>query len=201
MTNEGPRYAYRELAHTPGDPVRPVELAKEGPPLSQKVKVRWLDGEYEGLEEWVPKVRLVVPWDEKEALLEDERRMFAALEASGDVYGTTTYRAVETVFFAVPQEAGAEVLLGLRAAKRELLSIDNVEAAAMRLGLDAEALLSEPHSYVDRFGEYRASFGVAVKVAKHCCERFSREILRHLREEEEELRRELVSGNLDVSRS
>lgn len=94
MTEEGLRYAYRERAHTPGDPVRPVELVKEGPPRSQKVKVRWLDGEYEGLDEWVPKVRLVVPWDQKEALLEDERRMFAALEASGDVYGTTTYRAV-----------------------------------------------------------------------------------------------------------
>ena len=82
---EGRRYAYRERAHTPGDPVRPVEPVKDGPSRSQKVKVRWLDGEYEGLEEWVPKVRLVVPWDEKEALLEDERRMFAALEASGDV--------------------------------------------------------------------------------------------------------------------
>lgn len=82
--------------------MRPVELVKEGPPRSQKAKVRWLDGEYEGLEEWVPKVRLVAPWDEKEALLENERRMFAALETSGEVYGTTTYRAVETVFSAVP---------------------------------------------------------------------------------------------------
>jgi hypothetical protein len=116
------------------------------------VKVRWLDGEYEGFEEWVPRVRLVVPWDEKEALLEDERRMLIALEASGDVYGTTKYRAVETVFFALPQEAGAEVLLGLRAAERELRSIDDLEVATARLSLDAEALLSEPHSYVDRLG-------------------------------------------------
>ena len=49
MTEEGRSYAYRERAHTPGDPVRPVELVKEGPPRSQKAKVRWLDGEYEGL--------------------------------------------------------------------------------------------------------------------------------------------------------
>jgi hypothetical protein len=90
MMEEGRTFAHRERTHTPGDPARPVELVKDGPPHSQKAKVRWLDGEYEGLEEWVPKVRLVVPWDEKEALLEDERRMFAALEASGDVYGTTT---------------------------------------------------------------------------------------------------------------
>jgi hypothetical protein len=201
MTEEGRRFAYRERAHTPRDPVRPVELVKEGPPRSQKAKVRWLDGEYEGLEEWVPKVRLVVSWDEKEALLEDERRMFAALEVSGDVYGTTTYKAVETVFFAIPQEAGAEVWFGMKAIERELLSIDDLDAAAARLGLDVEAPLSEPHSYVDRFGEYRAPFGVAVKVAKHCCERFSRGVLRYLQAEEEELRQELVSGNLEVSRS
>ena len=51
MTEEGQRFADRERAHTTGDPVRPVELVKEGSPRSPKVKVRWLDGEYEGLEE------------------------------------------------------------------------------------------------------------------------------------------------------
>jgi hypothetical protein len=40
-----------------------------GPPRWQKVKVRWLDAEYEGLEQWTPKVRLVAPRDEAEALL------------------------------------------------------------------------------------------------------------------------------------
>ena len=201
MTEEGRSYAYRERAHTPGDPVRPVELVKEGPPRSQKAKVRWLDGEYEGLEEWVPRVRLIAPWEEKEALLEDERRMFAALEVSGDAYGTATYRAVETVFFAIPQEFGAEVLFGMKAVERNLLSVDDLDAASARLGLDVGKLLDEPRSYVDRFGEYRAPFGVAVKVAKHCCRRFAREILRHLHEEEEKWRQELVSGNPDVSGS
>jgi hypothetical protein len=60
--------------------------------------VRWLGGEYEGLEEWVLKVRLAASWDEKEALLEDERWMLTVLEASDEVYGTVTYRAVETVY-------------------------------------------------------------------------------------------------------
>ena len=200
MTKEGHRYAYRERAHTPGTPVRPVELVKEGPPRSQKAKVRWLDGEYEGLEEWVPKVRLVAPWEEADALLEDERRMVAALEASGDVNGTTTYRAAETVFFAVPQEAGAEVLFGTKAIESELLSVDDLEAACARLGLDAEELRAEPLSYVDRFGEYKAPFGVAVRVARRLCENFSEMVLRCLHAEEEELCQELVSGGLDVSR-
>ncbi len=55
MSDVGPRFAYREYAHTLGDPVRPVEVVKGGPPRSQKIRVRRLDGEYEGLEEWVPR--------------------------------------------------------------------------------------------------------------------------------------------------
>jgi len=90
--------------------------------------------------------------------------------------------------------------LGVRASERILLSIDDLNTAAERLGLDAEGLLSEPRLYVDRFGEYKVPLGVAVKVAKPCCERFSREVLRHLQAEEEELRQELVSGYLDVFR-
>jgi sulfopropanediol 3-dehydrogenase len=92
MTRVGRRFAYREHAHTPGDPVRPVEIVKEGPPRSQKLKVRMLDGEYAGLEQWIPQVRLIAPWVDAGAVLEDERRMLDALDASkethGDAYGT-----------------------------------------------------------------------------------------------------------------
>lgn len=129
----------------------------------------------------------------QETRLVDTRRRNPQLAA--------TYRAIETVFFAIPQEAGAEVWFRMKAIERNLLSIDDLDAAAARLGLDAEELLAEPHSYVDRFGEYKAPFGVAVKVAKHCCERFAREVLRYLQAEEEEIRQELVSGNRDVSRT
>jgi hypothetical protein len=54
--------------------------------------------------------------------------------------------------------------------ERILLSIDDLNTAE-RLGLDAEGPLSEPRLYLDRFGEYKVPFGVAVKVAKPCCER------------------------------
>ena len=47
--------------------MRPVEVVKEGPPRSNKMKVHRLDGEYEWLEEWIPKVRLVAPWEGAEA--------------------------------------------------------------------------------------------------------------------------------------
>ncbi|MCL5960061.1 MAG: hypothetical protein M1358_12255 [Chloroflexi bacterium] len=87
----GKRFGYREHAHTLGDPLRPAEVTKMGPPRSRKVRVRWLDGEYEGLEEWVPKVRLVIQWEEADKLLADEQHVITAADACGDVYHTTEW--------------------------------------------------------------------------------------------------------------
>ena len=64
----------------------------------------------------------------------------------------------------------SQLTLGVRVSERILLSIDDLNTAE-RLGLDAEGLFSEPRLYLDRFGEYKVPFGVAVKVAKPCCER------------------------------
>ena len=143
----------------------------------------------------VPKARLVAPWDEAEALCEDERRTLAALEASGDALGTLPYRTAELVFFSVSQEASAEVSFVHRAVDRELLVIDDLGAASERLGLDAGALLAEPLAHVDRSGVYRAPFGVAVEVARQFCRRFGGEVLRRVEERERKLRGEIVSGD------
>jgi hypothetical protein len=110
MSIIGQGFAYRQRAYTRGEPVRPVEVVKEGPPRSRKVRIRWLDGEYEGLEEWVPMARLVVAWDQADAFLEDERRVLRALDASGDAYGTLEWKAAQEVFFGLPENV--EVGLG-----------------------------------------------------------------------------------------
>lgn len=172
--------------------MRPVEVVRKGPPRSNKVRIRWLDGEYEGLEEWVPQLRLVAPWEEAEALLEDERRSEAAMEASEDMYRTVSWQAVEMVFWAVSVED--DIGIGYRAVERELLVIRDLEETAPRLGLRAEDLLAEPHSYVDRFGDYKAPWRVALRVSKHCCERFSQDVLRYVQREEDELREQITTG-------
>ena len=195
MSDVGRRCAYRERARSPGEPVRPIEVVEEGPPRPNKVKVRRLDGEYEGLEEWFPKVRLVAPWEEAEALLEDERRMFEALDATGDVYDTVPYKAVQMVLFALPPGEGSDgVFFGHKAIESELLNIEDLDAAQKRLGLTAEELLVELHSYVDRCGEYKAPFEVVIKVAKHCCRTFTQDVLRYVQAEEDALKEAVVSG-------
>jgi hypothetical protein len=54
---------------------------------------------------------------------------------------------------------------------------------------------------VDHFGWYKAPFRPALKVAKYCCLRFTHETLGFIKKDEDELRQELVSGNLDPSNS
>ncbi len=199
MSTIGNRFAYRERVRAYGEPVRPVEVTKEGPPRSNKARVRWLDGEYEGLEEWVPKMRLLAPWEEAEALLEDERRMLAAVAVSEDEGSDEVkWEAVGEVFGMMSRvsDPSEEVILGYKAVEEDLLVIQNLDAAARRLGLDKEEMLDELYAFVDRSGWYKAPFRTAIKVAKHCCRRFPHEVLGRIKKDEDKLRQELVSGNL-----
>jgi len=75
------------------------------------------------------------------------------------------------------------------------------DAAARRLSLDEEETLAEPHTFVDRSGWYKVPFQTAVRAARQRCRRFLREILGRMEKDEEDLRQQLVSGNLDVSES
>lgn len=47
MSTIGQRFAYWERVRAFEEPVRPVEVTKEGPLRSNKARVRWFDGEYE----------------------------------------------------------------------------------------------------------------------------------------------------------
>lgn len=86
------------------------------------------------------------------------------------------------------------MFFGLKAVESELLLITDLDYATKHLELSKRELLAEPHSYVDRFGEYKAPFGVAVKVAEHCCKRFSRDVLRYVQAEEDALKESLALG-------
>lgn len=193
MKEVGKRYGYRERYRTPGEPIRPVLLVKNGPQKSKQVRVRWLDGEYEGLEEWVPEARLIVPWGEVEALQHDERRTLAAVEASGGVCGTVEYEAADPVFMAL--ESRLWTYVGYRAGDRELLATKRLDVLTGALGLSAEELLAEPGAFMDRFGEYKAPFGTAPRLAKLCCRRFAAEIIAYLQAEEDALRQAAVTGH------
>lgn len=158
----------------------------------QKARVRYLDGELEGLEEWVPKQRLLVPWEEVESFLEDERRMLAAVDATGDV-DPVAYEAVNLVFGAPYHIFGDEyVLTGWKAIEEDLVLIRPFETAVEVLDLDRAELLSEPFAFVDREGTYKAPFSVGERLAKSFCKHFTRRVLQEVQEDEEKLRQKIL---------
>ncbi|WP_353928557.1 hypothetical protein [Desulfofundulus kuznetsovii] len=196
MAIVGQRYAYRERARMLGEPVVPVIVVKEGPPRSRKVRIRHLDGEYEGFEEWVPKSRLVAPWEEVNAFCDDERRLLNAVKASGDVQGSIIYKAAEEVFGAIAELFGEELIFfGWKAIEQNLIIIKDFEKSVHKLGLGREELLSEPHAFIDRYGDYKAPFHVSERVVKDFCKRFPKEILRYIQLEENKLRQEAISAS------
>ncbi|MCO5215509.1 MAG: hypothetical protein M9950_05065 [Thermomicrobiales bacterium] len=76
----GDHWAYR-IGKRIGTPAFPVEVLQFGPETSKhKVKVKYLGGEYAGLDEWVPKTRLVVPWESHDAWWEEQRNQPEAIK-------------------------------------------------------------------------------------------------------------------------
>jgi hypothetical protein len=154
--------------------------------------VRWLDGEFEGLEEWIPKQRLLCPWDEGAALVRDERCMLAALAASGDVSRTNTYAAAELVLSAwSPAE---QIHFGFKSFERELLVIEHAADTCRELGLLLDDLTTRPYAYLDRSGAYHAPFSVAVELVQWFCQRAPSGPLASIRAEEEALHEALATG-------
>ncbi len=194
----GQRYAYREPPDTWPEPLLPVEVLKLGPtPRSGKVRVRWLGGEWEGLDVWVPHRRLVAPWAEAGAFLEDERRTVAALEATGASVQAAEHEAVARVVDAAGTVALAgdqQLSTGLHAYDDHLLTIRTFAVTAAECGLDAAALEAEPHAFIDRTGTYWAPFAAARRLAQTLCRRHGRGILEYVRDQEDALRRATVSG-------
>ena len=189
----GKRYAYREHPKHMGEPVHEVEVVAESPTkLTRKVRIRHLQGEYAGLEEWVAKASLLVPWAESEAFSRDER---AFLEARGDqtddLSSTLAYQAVEGVLLSL---TGYDVGFGWRASERNLLRIARFEHTAGVLELPKAQLMAEPRSFIDRHGTYWAPFDAAVRLAKWVCDHSPRKVLEALRAEENRLHVQAVRG-------
>src|SRR5581483_4391071 len=107
-------WAYRERAYDIDCPIRKAELLQFSPKQRMKVRVRWLDGEFTGLDEWVPRVRLRFPWDERDEWLREERALDAVIDASEGVEGADWYEAANMLFRAAyPPRPGRTVQWGL----------------------------------------------------------------------------------------
>ncbi len=185
--SEGKRYAYRESRTYYGAPVTPVEVIKLEPKIKGKVRVIHLDGEYAGLEQWVAKLRLVVPWSESDAFCADERRALIAADISCCTERTILKETVNCVLDAAHDVCrkgyGFTEWTGLYGG---LLHITDFDEFVNGLSLDRDGLLSEPGAFIDRHGAYVAPFATAVQLAQDLCRRFPVQILSSARRDEQE---------------
>ena len=181
----GQKYAYREGRWNYGDPVSPVKIIKIAPKIKGKVRVIHLDGEYAGLEQWVAKLRLVVPWSEADAFCADERRALVAAGISCCTEGTIVKEAVVSVFGGVYNICGHEyTFTGWSGLYNGLLCIRDFDEAVHALVLDRDKLLSEPGAFIDRNGQYVAPFSAAVWLAQDFCMHFPAQIASYVRDRE-----------------
>lgn len=191
----GEIWAYRERPYTEGWPVVPVELLQFGPGRASKVRVRYVQGEYHGLDVWVPTVRLRVLWEEVDAWLDDERRFTAAREASLDALDTVEHRAVWSVLYAYPRPDG--ILLDLDRSEGATVQIEDLDAVAADLGLDTAALRAAPLAFVDRSGTYVAPWPVALRLGRRVAGVYTEQVLRSIAKDEAELQDKAIHGTVD----
>jgi len=188
----GEKWAYRARISDPECPLVPAEIIQFGPPKKQKVRVRWLGGDYPGLDEWVAKVRLRVLWEEREAWLRDERLFEAVRAASIGMIHSPEYRAALMAVYRHPVPDG--ILIGYGRSEGATLRIADLETIARDLGFEPQALLAEPLAFVDRHGEYVAPWPVARRVAERVAQRYADVVLAHVAKEERELQDRVIHG-------
>lgn len=178
----GQWWAYRAKS---SEPAVCVEIRKTGTSRPARVKIRFVDDVFEGRQEWVPSVRLKVPWDQAAAWQAREDRWQAVREVSIDVRDTDREKAAGLVF-----EAAVERDVASLGHVREsgLLYCRDLEALRGRYGVDTDVVTADALAFVDD-GTYIAPWRVAERVsrsiARHAADRVLAEIAREERENQQ----------------
>lgn len=188
----GERWGYREPPHTPGKALSPVDILQFGPPKSRKVRVRLIDGEYEGLDRWVSGDRLRVRWEDADAFLDDERRYHAARFASRHAERLLEFRAACAVIGCDPYPDS--ILFGWSGKEAGTVEIADLDLVCRFLGEHREELLAEPLAFIDRHGVYVGPWPIALRLAKRTAVVFPDLVLDYIRQEERQLQDLATNG-------
>ncbi|NRQ34588.1 hypothetical protein HII36_22510 [Nonomuraea sp. NN258] len=137
----GEEWAYRERPRALADPVHRVTIVKIRD-NDDSIRIRRLDGDDAGLQEWVSYASLLDRWTDIEPRLNDERRLVAVREASSAAGDTIEYKAALLVVKVCG--LGRRVILGRSKTETGVLRIDKPVGVADRLGLTVEELSGIP---------------------------------------------------------
>lgn len=155
------------------------------------MRVRWLDGEYDGLDQWVPEVRLVVPWEEAADLVRDEDQLLRLRALQPDPPEKAIADAVSTVWFATAED---NVFFDVRDRRPLELTVVHVEDRDDAIQPLIDDLLGSPGAYVDSAGDLHVGQVAAIQVAVHLARRWPERVLAYAEREVERLRVAVRTG-------
>lgn len=185
----GEVWAYRSRPRSVECPLERVEYVQPAAKGS-KCQVRFLDRD--GVEEWVPRGRLVVLWDDREVLLERERRMAAVVEVSAHAFETPQYDAVSSLLENWELIDGVEI--GYSQDERCTIQIADLSAVCSELGMDEVSLRQEPLAFVTENGLFVGPWSLAVKIAMRVAELNGEAVMEKVVDKEYEVELESVHG-------
>jgi hypothetical protein len=192
VMDTGEVWAYRERPRALGEPVHRVEIVKIGH-RDGMIRVRRLDGEDAGLQEWAHPSSLLCRWDEADRRLGDEQRMLAVREASAAAQGTAEYEAA--VFVVGHCGLGRRVALGRSKAELGVMRISKAAVVGNELGVDVGGLAREhPAAFTDSHGVLVAPWPMAMAVARQAASAYAGVILPELERDGRESRSRALYG-------
>lgn len=188
----GEIWAFRENPRALGEPVHRVEIMKSRH-NNGMIRVRRLDGEDAGLQEWAYPSSLLCTWDKADLRTGDEQRVLAVREASADAQGSVDHEAA--LFVIGHCGLGRRVILGRSKAELGVMRIDKATKVGGELGLDLSELAREhPAAFTDKYGTLVAPWPMALAVAKKVASACAEAILPELEREEAESRSQALYG-------
>jgi hypothetical protein len=154
----------------------------------RRVKVQYLDGRIEGLEEWVPTSRILAPWSDVKAIIRDEQRGQHLLEL-GQEYDEVVLDAIDIVL----QSTGEE---DLHSPDRGALSIPGPRVAGLRRVaeragfMESADIRSVRDAFIDRRGTAHYPIAYVEKLVRAFASAEPETVTRHIELEERKLKAE-----------
>jgi len=191
----GEVWAYRARR---GDPLARVAVMRFGTGRPARVRVRFLDDEFEGKEEWVPPARLKVAWADAERWLAQEQRWLRVQDASSVVRDSAEHEASWMVLERVGVE---EFLIGMESYRHAVLAIRDVAGFEAALGLVAADLTNGDGDFVDEDGAVVAAWPALREVARRAAALHADDLLGEFDRERQRWEQRAVYGEYYRSRS
>lgn len=158
----GVREGRASLADRPVHKVKVIAKREE----RKRPKVRYLEGEREGLEEFVRTSQFLAKWGDVKRVLRDEASLEKLRSANAGVINDVVWDAVSAVMFST----GEDVMVPMESPHRIEIPTSETERIEERFQLEPLAS-SRCAAFVDREGILHLPFEVAESVAKHIAQR------------------------------